>query len=548
MLDHGIGPSPRSLVCALKACASLGHLEHGKAIHGLLSHGGGEDLLSNTVVANSLIGMYGKCGDVVMAENVFARLRRKSTVSWNSMLSAYVGLGKPHLALLLYRQMKHEGVNPDAKTFSIILHGTRILSRKEGSVSQDMGMELELSRAIHSDFHQKHRAPNAIVANCLMSVYGECGSIEDAENVLLGFRLKYDVISWTVMLSIYAKNAHEKKALQLYMHMQQEGVSPNEQTSVSALQACGILVETQGVHQMSLDIGRSLHADAVKRGYTSNIFVCNTILSFYGKCGLVTEAEHIFHGMSQRTTMSWSAMVCAYVHRELGHKALDLYIMMRKKGIIPDHVILLSLVQACGVIRNVERCRQLHMEIVALGYDQMQCITSALICVYGGCTHVMLDAKSLFNQMIEPDIVSWNAYIAGYACLGDHVSCLHAFELLKKTQTKPNEVTFLLLLSACSHSGLVHRGLQYFESLSRDYGLRPGLKHYSSIIEMLGQTGDFRVIELILRKMPMEPNLTIWLSLLGGCYAYGHLGKAQKAFERVMKLQCSRTEKSSLWF
>ena len=178
------------------------------------------------------------------------------------------------------------------------------------------------------------------------------------------------------------------------------------------------------------------------------------------------------------------------------------------------------------------------MEIVGLGYDRIPCIASTLIYVYGICTLSMVDAKPLFDKAIEqPDIVFWNAYIAGYACLGDHVSCLQIFEVLKKTQTKPNDVTFVSVLSACSHSGLVHRGLQYFESISKDYGLIPGLKHYSSIIEMLGQTGNFGMIEVILTKMPMEPNLTIWLALLGACCAYGNLGRAKQAFDGIMKLQ-----------
>lgn len=149
----------------------------------------------------------------------------------------------------------------------------------------------------------------------------------------------------------------------------------------------------------------------------------------------------------------------------------------------------------------------------------------------------MVDAQVLFDKLSEPDIVSWNACIAGHAEEGNSLASLHMFEKLKLAGVKPDNVTFTSVLSACSHTGFVIKGLEYFESMSREYGLTPDLKHYSSMLDLLGRAGDFKEAGEMLGRMPMQADQAVWMCLLNACRTYGNLKLAKQVFDDAVKLQ-----------
>lgn len=149
----------------------------------------------------------------------------------------------------------------------------------------------------------------------------------------------------------------------------------------------------------------------------------------------------------------------------------------------------------------------------------------------------MVEAQDFFDKIVKPDVTSWNACIAGYTGEGNHAASIHRFEELKLGGVKPDEVTLTSVLSACSHTGLALESLEFFASMSIDYGLAPGLMHYGCMLDLLGRAGDFNRLENMLNKLPIHTDATIWQCLLAACCTHGNLDLAKLAFDHALNLQ-----------
>ncbi|KAH7279909.1 hypothetical protein KP509_37G043200 [Ceratopteris richardii] len=375
-------------------------------------------------------------------------------------------------------------------------------------------------------------------------MYGRCGVLDEAEIVFYGMS-KPDIVSWCSLLCAYVDNCKVEKALNLYRHAQMEGVYPDSRMYVFTLQACNLLAdkeeavvsEGQLLKSMSLEVGRSLHSDIRHNGFMSDMFVCTALVGMYGKCHAIAEAENVFSSMSEHRLVSWNAMLTAYVELGQGNKALQLYRQVLRGVETLDDVTLLCILQAASETGFVEICKHLHFEVVSAGLDHIRSVAATLIHAYG-CSASIANGQVVFNELEEPHIAAWNASIAGHAGQGNPWESFQLFETMKSTATvEPDEVTFLLILSACSHNGLVLQALQYFSSMVGNYSLTPDLRHYGIMANLLGRAGNFRLIGGMLDMMPMPANLTIWLCLLGACRLHGNLAIAVQAFRHAVQLQ-----------
>lgn len=511
-------------------------------------------------VGSSLIKFYGKCGAIAEAEHVFGALSQRDITSWNSMLSVYVeqaqghdmvpavhaGLNQAHKPLILFRQMQKEGLDLDQLAYVLALQACITLAGKDDTSIEEVRsvkiMPLEIGRALHAEALRKGFVQEAFVGNCLVNMYGKYGVIREAEHAFCSIS-KHTVVSWNAMISAYAEQFQAQKALQIYRHMWEEGIYPNQWTFVPVLQVCGILaaeelslVKDPLSKVVLLDLGRALHEDALKKGYASDVFVGSTLVNMYGKYGAITEAEHVFNALSESTIVTWTALITAYVEQGEGNKGLEVYRKMLKQGVIFNHVTLISVLQACSATGSLESCKKVHFDIVSAGCDQVPSVGATLMRTYGSCVSTV-DAHAFFITLENPGIVLWNACISGLAEVGNFAEVLYMFEELKAAGITPDEVTFTVVLSACSQVGLVGKGLEYFYSMSRDYGLTPDLRHYGSLLDLLGRTGDFERVEKLLSQMPMQADPHIWLGLLCACCTHGNLALAKYAYDNAVSLQ-----------
>lgn len=229
-------------------------------------------------------------------------------------------------------------------------------------------------------------------------------------------------------------------------------------------------------------------------------------------------------------------MLSAYVEQSQGEKAIRLYRQMQKQCVGLDHITLVCILQACSAIGSLEKCRQCHFDIVSTGFDQILSVAATLIDAYGSCAG-MIDAQAVFETLSEPDILTWNVCISGRAGEQNSLASLDMLERLILTGFKPDEDTLFFVLSACSHTGLVVEGLEFCVFMSRSYGITPCLKHYSSMLDLFGRAGDFRRVQNMLSKMPMQANLNTWLCLLSVCRTHGNVEMAKQAFDHAVNLQ-----------
>ena len=282
-------PSPYTFVCLLKACGSISDVQEGMKLH---MNAEERDFTRDVYVGSTLV-MYGKCGSLPDAECVFFHLPQRNVVSWNAMLASYVWNSASEKAIKLYRQMHEEGVNANPLTFVAVLKACSF----DAIADADDGSEKRLSscqigRALHSDARRKLLASNAFVANTLLSMYSRCKCANEAENVFLGLSAR-SIISWNVMLSLYMEQNECVKALQLYRKLHEEGMDPDHETMMLALQACYSFEEkgeTIAKRTVPVKICQAIQVDAWKKGFRSDVIIGSMLISMYNKYDDIVEA------------------------------------------------------------------------------------------------------------------------------------------------------------------------------------------------------------------------------------------------------------------
>lgn len=522
-------PCDNTYVCLLKACGKIKAIAEAKRVHAHLAH---HRTYFDNFLGGYLVLTLARCGALSDAHCISECLPSRTVFTWTALVLAHADCGHGQQALAVYERMLEDNVKPNSYTFVGLFKACGMIP------DVNKGKELH----VFAD-RLGFIADNVRVGTALLSMYEKCGAVFEAEEVFAALAER-NVVSWNVMLSAYVDQCQGEKALRLYMQMQGDGICADNRTFVFAIQACSILVSQSEVEGLtgdlsrvaSLEIGKALHALAQADGFTSDIFVATALLSMYGKCGALVEAEYVFHTLSNIDTVCWTAMITMFVEQGNGERAIRLYSQMQADHATVDDVALICILQACNDRGCLEVCEKLHFDISSGGCDESSTIVATLIDAYANCGS-MADAQAILDKCRNADIVVWNACIAGYAQQENTAASLQLFEKLKRAGIKPDEVTYLAILTACSRSRLVAEGLKHFESMTRDYGLHPGLKHYGIMVYLLGNGGEFDRIERMLATMPLQADLTIWLSLLDVCGAHGNLPLAKQAFDLSVKLQ-----------
>eukprot|EP00250_Pteridium_aquilinum_P019483 c24449_g2_i1 orf=537-2423(-) len=559
MQQEGVSADSKTFVITLQACCKIADMEDALCFNGSLTivdplHIGralhadarGKGVASHRFVGSTLLNLYGKYGNITGAENVFAQMREHDVVSWTTLLAAYAEHGHGQRAMHMFKQMLEGGVVPNERTFLAVIQACCTLAeQEEGTFEHGRSMKmlsLKIGQALHEDTLRNGYA-DVYIDSALVSMYGKCGHLVQAEQVFYEMSWR-DVVAWNTMLSAYVEQEEATKALQLFNIMQKAGdVSPNDLTFVIAFQACcilaekeqGALVEGLMIKAISLEIGQALHCDARMCGLASHVSLGSTLISMYSMCGSILDAETVFDGLCQRVIMPWNAMLWAYVDQDQGDKALSLYQQMLDEGVSPNDLTFNCILSACSETGCVEVCRQVHCGIVS-GCDVSAPMATTLVHVYGGCAS-MEDAKAAFNTLCCPDIVSWNALCAGHAREGNHIVCVQTFDEMRLADIKPDDVSFLSVLSVCNHSGLVDIGIEYVKLIRQQFGKILSPKHFNSVVDLLGRAGDFIRVDSMWLRLQVQPDLAAWLCLLRACQTHGNVSLGRWAFDRVVLLQ-----------
>eukprot|EP01018_Ginkgo_biloba_P019749 Gb_26057 [translate_table: standard] len=358
-------------------------------------------------------------------------------------------------------------------------------------------------------------------------MYARCGDIEDACQVFYSMS-KRDVVSWTAMISGYSLHGHDEKALNLFSQMQRADMKPNELTFSSVLSSCASLA--------ALKQGEQVHAHIIRTGFQSHVSVGNSLTTMYAKCGSIEPARQLFDKMPERDMVSLTAMIAGYAQHGNGEEALNIFSLMHRLVLKPNNFTFIGVLSSCAILAALREGKQLHADIIKTGYDSHISVGNTLVSFYAKCGSIE-NACQVFNTMPKKDVVSWNTIIKGYAQHGYGEEALQLFTEMQQTGMKPDCITFVGVLCACSHAGLVDQGCRYFNSMSQDYCLMPSLDHYGCMVDLFGRAGRLVEAEEFINNMPFEPDATVWGALLGACRIHKNLELGKCIAERLLELK-----------
>ncbi|XP_072981676.1 pentatricopeptide repeat-containing protein At2g01510, mitochondrial-like [Typha angustifolia] len=316
-------------------------------------------------------------------------------------------------------------------------------------------------------------------------------------------------------------------SLRLYSHLLASGSPPDKFTFPFALKSCAVLSD--------LNHGRQLHQHAVCFGCASDRFVGAALVDMYAKCGDVEIARLVFDKIYDRDLVLWTSMISGYAHNGNSVETLEFFRAMQDANLRPNRVSLLSVLLACGRLGALRRGGCFHGFAIRTGFDLDILVVTAVIDMYAKCGNLVM-AKMMFDAAVGKDVVCWSAMIASYGYHGLGRDAILIFDQMVEAGVKPNHATFTSLLSACSHSKLLDEGKRFFDLMKEKYGVEPKLNHYACIVDILGRTGKLHEAEKLIEGMPLEPDSSLWGSLLGACRIYGDLDLGERIADRIFEL------------
>ncbi|CAL9014423.1 unnamed protein product [Prunus brigantina] len=369
--------------------------------------------------------------------------------------------------------------------------------------------------------------PDQYMRNRVLLMHVKCGMMIDARR-LFEEMPERNLVSWNTIIGGLVDSGDFMDAFQLFLVMWQEfsdGGSRTFATMIRASAGLGLIFA-----------GRQFHSCCLKMGLGADIFVSCALIDMYSKCGNIEDAQCVFDEMPRKTTVGWNSIIAGYALHGYSEEALSLYYDMRDSGVRMDHFTFSMIIRICARLASLEHAKQAHAGLVRHGFGLDIVANTSLVDFYCKWGRIE-DARHVFDQMPLKNVISWNALIAGYGNHGRGDEAVEMFEKMLQEGMVPNHVTFLAVLSACSHSGLSERGWEIFESMSRDHKIKPRAMHYACMIELLGREGLLDEASALIRSAPFNPTANMWAALLTACRVHENLELGKFAAEKLYGME-----------
>lgn len=504
----------------------------------------------NVVSWTAMVSGYIEVKKVGNAFEMFKLMPFKNSVSWSVMIGGFVSDDRFKEAIQLHTEMMNSGVRPTVESV------VKVIGACSGFGNPKQG------RKIHCQVIKLGFVANQIVEASLVSMYCDCLEIEKAKLEFSKMEFKFrgswnslicgyidnnkidearklfdcmnerDHVSWNSMVCGYARVDRIDDALDLFSKMPEPTIE-----AITALMS-GYIKNGQIENAQKLfDLIPQLDVDVIANttlihGYMEkgmldkawehfnkmreqNVVTVNVMISGLLQHGKVAEAYSLFNKSPQKDDVSWNVLVIGFVEHGLYVEAFQLYREMILSAMFPTEPIITSLLRASAKLSLLTASQEIHVVAIKLGHDTSIVVGNLLIDAYGKCGEISM-AKSIFSEMDECDTVTWNVMIYSFACNGYGKNAIELFEKMRCSNSKPDDVTFLCLLSACTHDGLSREAEHYFNSMKCDFGIAPRLNHYACLIDLLCRMGMVEKAEKIIETMPFAADSVIWTSLLSG--------------------------------
>ncbi|XP_004139361.1 putative pentatricopeptide repeat-containing protein At3g05240 [Cucumis sativus] len=505
----------------LEKCKTMKEL---KQIHSLMIT---TSVVKNIIPCSRLIDFCAnsELGDIEYARTVFDQINQRTVYIWNSMIKGYCNGGDKFGALFMYEEMQRKGFSPDHFTFPFVLKVCSIIDL------------LVYGQSVHNRIVKTGFELDVYTSSCLLNMYVSCGDLNSGLKVF-EFIPKWNVVAWTSLIAGFVNNDQPKEALRLFKDMENEGVEPNEITMTTALAAAA---RCRDIHTGKLvhDRLRQLGFDPFDTNSCFNVILATAIMDMYAKCGKLVTARNLFDKMPQRNLVVWNSMISAYSQYGRGAEALRLFVDMEMAGFVPNKATFLSVISACTHMGFRSTGRSLHARALRASFHEFVAIGTALMDMYAKAGDADTALK-IFSKLRKKDVMAWTTMISGLAIQGKGKEALNVFRRMEEeAEVAPDQITYIAVLWACSHLGLVEEGQKQFTSMTEVYGIEPTMEHYGCMIDLLSRAGHSKEAEELLMKMPTQPNATILSSILNGCEMYGNVGLANRVKSHIVELENS---------
>ncbi|KAL2521286.1 Pentatricopeptide repeat-containing protein [Forsythia ovata] len=564
----------------LDACIKSKSSRDARAVHSQIIKSQFSDEI---FINNRLIDAYGKCGCFDFAREVFDKMPNRNTFTYNSMIGALTMSSSVTEAEMVFSSMPQ----PDQCSWNLMISGFAQRELFDKSVEYFVKMhgedfvlneysygsglsacaglrDLVMGTQIHASVVKSRYFSDVYMGSALIDMYAKCGNVASARKVF-DWMSERNVVSWNSMITCYEQNGPAGEALEIFVKMMDCEVEPDEMTLASVVSACATLCMVKE--------GREIHARVVKFDrFRDDLVICNALVDMYAKCNRINEARWIFDRMPtrnvvsetsmvsgyakvasvisaramftkmmERNVVSWNALIAGYTQNGDNEEALGLFLLLKRESVWPTHYTFGNLLNACANLADLKLGRQAHTHVLKHGFrfqygpEPDVFVGNSLIDMYMKCGSVE-DGSWVFRHMVERDRVSWNATIVGYAQNGHGTEALQLFKEMLASGEKPDHVTMIGVLCACSHAGLVEEGRQYFDLMTKTYGLKPLKDHYTCMVDLLGRAGCLSEAKNLIESMPMPPDGVVWGSLLAACKVHHNIELGKFVAEKLLAI------------
>ncbi|CAL9063472.1 unnamed protein product [Musa banksii] len=513
VLRSGLHPDQFALGSVVRAGSGLRDVELGKQLHchALKSESG-----ADRIVQNALVTMYARLDRIDDAAIVFERIAEKDVISWGSMIAGFSKQGHELEALHLFKEMISSGVHcPNEFHFG-----------SGFSACGDIGI-IEYGEQMHGLCAKFGLQSNEFAGCSLSDMYARCGMLDCAKKAFSEIEMP-DLVSWNSILCGFSSLGLSNEVTLLFSEMRDSGVQPDDITIRGLLCAC------TGCD--SFQKGQLVHSYSVKMGWKTNIAVSNALLMMYTKCSDLSVALDFFEDMRDRDIVSWNTVLSACLQHHQPEEVFTFIKLMQNLDYRFDQITLNAILGACGDLAYLEMGNQVHAYAMKVGLEVDIMVRNGVIDTYAKCGNLG-DARKLFELMDDKyDVFPWSSLILGYAQLGYAKESLELFMCMQSSGIKPNHVTYVGVLTACGHVGLVDKGLYYYQMMEAEHGVVPTREHCSCVIDLLARAGRLNEAENFIDQMPFEPDIVMWKSILAACRMHNNVEIGRRAAENILDI------------
>ncbi|KAF5206278.1 Pentatricopeptide repeat-containing protein [Thalictrum thalictroides] len=445
---------------------------------------------------------------MVYAQRVFDRILNPNVLLWNAMFKGYSENGFYRETLVMFNQMRSKDVRPNFFTIPVVLKCcVKVSALRKGKEVHCI--------VIKSGFNENH-----FIGTNLVDVYSIEGEIESARKVFDEMPMR-NVVAWTTIISGYISSGDVESARGLFDR------STDRDVIMWNIMISGYIGKGDMVTARKLfdEMG------------TRDVMSWNTILTGYVNNDDLEESERFFEEIPQKNVFSWNGLIAGYANKGRFFDVLRAFNkMLAESSVRPNDVTLVYVLSACSRLGALSLGKWVHVYAQSNGLKENTFVGNGLIDMYSKCGSIEI-AVDIFNGMVSKDLITWNTMIGGLATHGRGTDALDVFHQMRNAAEKPDGITFVGVLCACSHMGLIEEGLSYFNLMTEGYSIIPQIEHYGCVVDLLARAGLLDEALDFIKKMPIEADSVIWSTLLGACKTYRKVQPAELALEWLIKLE-----------